>query len=62
MVQRNIQSNGTIENRKDLMKKTGRELHEDLPLGDYPERPSVNQMSSKFYTDTHDILTDKSPF
>ena len=37
------------------MKKTGRELHEDLPLGDYPERPSVNKMTSRFYTDTHDI-------
>ena len=37
------------------MKKTGRELHEDLPLGDYPERPSVNKMTSSFYTDTHDI-------
>ncbi len=28
----------------------GRELHEDLPLGAYPDRPSVNQPSSKFYT------------
>ena len=37
------------------MKKTGRELHEDLPLGDYPDRPSVNKMTSSFYTDTHDI-------
>jgi len=37
------------------MKKNSRKLHEDLPLGDYPDRPSVNEMSSKFYTDTHDI-------
>ena len=37
------------------MKKIGRELHEDLPLGDYPDRPSVNKMTSSFYTDTHDI-------
>ena len=30
-------------------------LHEDLPFGTYPPRPSVNEMTSKFYTDEHDI-------
>ena len=33
----------------------GRQLHEDLPLGSYPDRPSVNQPTSKFYTDLIDI-------
>ena len=30
-------------------------LHEDLPFGSSPLRPSVNKMTSKFYTDEHDI-------
>ena len=30
-------------------------LHEDLPFGTYPPRPSVNEMTSKFYTSEHDI-------
>ena len=30
-------------------------LHEDLPFGSYPPRPSVNKMTSKFYTEEHDI-------
>ena len=30
-------------------------LHEDLPFGTYPPRPSVNEMTSKFYTAEHDI-------
>ena len=37
------------------MKKNSRKLYENLPLGDFPDRPSVNEMSSKFYTDIHDI-------
>ena len=32
-----------------------REMHEDLTLGFNPERPSVNEMTSKFYTAEHDI-------
>ena len=32
-----------------------REMHEDLPLGFNPERLSVNEMTSKFYTAEHDI-------
>jgi hypothetical protein len=30
-------------------------LHEDLQFGSYPPRPSVNKMTSKFYTEEHDI-------
>ena len=30
-------------------------LHEDLPFGSSPPRPSNNKMTSKFYTDEHDI-------
>ena len=30
-------------------------LHEDLPFGSSPLRPSVNKMTSKFYTEEHDI-------
>ena len=30
-------------------------LHEDLTFGSYPPRPSVNKMTSKFYTEEHDI-------
>ena len=30
-------------------------LHGDLPFGSYPPRPSVNKMTSKFYTEEHDI-------
>ena len=30
-------------------------LHEDLPFGTSPPRPSVNKMTSKFYTEEHDI-------
>ena len=30
-------------------------LHEDLNFGENPPRPSVNKMSSKFYTAEHDI-------
>ena len=30
-------------------------LHEDLQFGSYPSRPSVNKMTSKFYTEEHDI-------
>jgi len=37
------------------MNKSKRNLHEDLPFGTYPPRPSVNEMTSKFYTDEHDI-------
>ena len=37
------------------MNKSQRNLHEDLPFGTYPPRPSVNEMTSKFYTAEHDI-------
>jgi len=37
------------------MNKSKRNLHEDLPFGTYPPRPSVNEMTSKFYTAEHDI-------
>ena len=30
-------------------------LHGNLPFGSYPPRPSVNKMTSKFYTEEHDI-------
>lgn len=30
-------------------------LHENLPFGSCPPRPSVNKMTSKFYTEEHDI-------
>ena len=32
-----------------------RELHEDLSVGAYPDSPSVNQPTSKFYIDLIDI-------
>ncbi|MCH2265810.1 MAG: tyrosine-type recombinase/integrase [SAR324 cluster bacterium] len=37
------------------MNKSKINLHEDLPFGTYPPRPSVNEMTSKFYTAEHDI-------
>jgi len=37
------------------MNNSERNLHEDLPFGTSPPRPSVNQMTSKFYTAEHDI-------
>ena len=37
------------------MKKSKINLHEDLPFGTYHPRPSVNEMTSKFYTAEHDI-------
>ena len=30
-------------------------LHGNLSFGSYPPRPSVNKMTSKFYTEEHDI-------
>ena len=30
-------------------------LHGDLQFGSYSPRPSVNKMTSKFYTEKHDI-------
>ena len=38
------------------MRQSGKSnLHEDLPFGTSPPRPSVNKMTSKFYTEEHDI-------
>ena len=37
------------------MNNSERNLHEDLPFGTSPPRPSVNEMTSKFYTAEHDI-------
>ena len=37
----------------------GRQLHEDLPLGSYPDRPSVNQPTSKSTQTSSTSVMDK---